>query len=156
MPVAQLDRAMASDAMCRAFESHRAYQKNRRGCAGGTSPLFFWWNQSYDSFLVMTSVSELAADDMSAVWIASGIPEKSTCIKQVLFSTKFAALRQVKSAVKCAFGAWNIRFANVKGKFHFTKKRQLFYFTHGFHIERQRDISLFTFPLYRRFLESNM
>ena len=25
MPVAQLDRAMASDAMCRAFESHRAY-----------------------------------------------------------------------------------------------------------------------------------
>ena len=27
----------------------------------------FWWDQSYDSFLVMTSVSELAADDMSAV-----------------------------------------------------------------------------------------
>ena len=25
--VAQLDRAIASDAMCRAFESHRAYQK---------------------------------------------------------------------------------------------------------------------------------
>ena len=26
-PVAQLDRAIASDAMCHAFESHRAYQK---------------------------------------------------------------------------------------------------------------------------------
>ena len=25
-PVAQLDRAIASDAMCRAFESHQAYQ----------------------------------------------------------------------------------------------------------------------------------
>ena len=89
MPVAQLDRAMASDAMCRAFESHRAYhvgtsyacsdffmQKNLsqaplfllfakrhavataflRICAFGA----FGWEQSYDSFLVMTSVSELA------------------------------------------------------------------------------------------------
>ena len=28
-PVAQLDRAIASDAMCRAFESHRAYQSGR-------------------------------------------------------------------------------------------------------------------------------
>ena len=28
-PVAQLDRAIASDAMCHAFESHRAYQRNK-------------------------------------------------------------------------------------------------------------------------------
>ncbi len=29
-PVAQLDRAIASDAMCRAFESHQAYQQKDR------------------------------------------------------------------------------------------------------------------------------
>ena len=29
-PVAQLDRAIASDAMCRAFESHQAYQSNKK------------------------------------------------------------------------------------------------------------------------------
>ena len=89
MPVAQLDRAMASDAMCRAFESHRAYHVGTSYACSDffmkknlpQAPLFllfakrhavattflricafgaFWRDQSYDSFLVMTSVSELA------------------------------------------------------------------------------------------------
>ena len=34
-PVAQLDRAIASDAMCRAFESHQAYHINSNRPLGG-------------------------------------------------------------------------------------------------------------------------
>lgn len=41
-PVAQLDRAIASDAMCRAFESHQVYQKSASTKALADFVCFDW------------------------------------------------------------------------------------------------------------------
>ena len=48
-PVAQLDRAIASDAMCRAFESHQAYHKTSPSARFLRAGLFYGSSRRSDS-----------------------------------------------------------------------------------------------------------
>ena len=49
--------------------------------------------------------------------------KKAFAQSKCFFLTKFAASRQVKSAVKCTCGAWNIRFADVKRQISYHRDR---------------------------------